>query len=351
MVLYFASSEIDFPDLAREIARVFAGSLVVGCTTCGEIGPAGCTTGRVSAFAFGPQVNARATLFDGMTELKFDHAVAEVEALLRTIADSPERVRSQPERFVFVSLTDGLAGAEELLLTAIASVAPGVQLVGGSAGDDFRFASTWVAVGERACQGGGALVLLEPKLEFEPFHLHHYVREGQAMVVTEAEPTRRLVSRIDGYPAVEVLARVARFDEVTLRAEPSVLLRREPIVFGFVAGPTTFMRSVMTVIGDDLLLGGSLEEGTVIYTMRAGDVVDETRRGIQAALRTVERPVGLLLFNCGGRMWEAASQGRVAELARAMLPIRGAGFTTYGEQFRAVHLNQTLTGLVFGQSP
>jgi hypothetical protein len=170
------------------------------------------------------------------------------------------------------------------------------------------------------------------------------------MVVTEAEPTRRRVSRIDGYPAIEVLARVAGFDEAKLRAEPLVLLGAEPVVFGFVAGPTIFMRSVMTVIGDNLLLAGSLEEGTIIYPMRPGDLVDETRRGIEAALRTVEQPEGLLLFNCGGRMWEATSQGRVAELARAMLPIRGAGFTTYGEQFRAVHLNHTLTGLVFGQS-
>lgn len=349
LVLYFASSEIDFPALARALARAFADSLVVGCTTCGEIGPAGCTIGRVSAFALGSHANARAVLFDRMTELKFDHVVAEIDALVQAIGERPDIVLAQPERHVFVSLTDGLSGTEELLLAAIASAAPGVQLVGGSAGDDFRFASTWVAVGEQARQGGGALLLVEPGLPFLPFHLHHYVRDGEAMVVTGAEPARRRVSRIDGYPAVPLLARVAGFDEAELRADPVAALRARTVVFGFVAGPTMFMRSVMTVIGDDLLLGGSLEEGTVIYLMRAGDLVDETHRGLAAALAAVEQPTSLLLFNCGGRMWEATSQGRVSELARAMLPIRGAGFTTYGEQFRAVHLNQTLTGLVFGQ--
>lgn len=349
LVLYFASSSLDFSALASALTRAFPNSLVVGCTTCGEIGPAGCTIGRVSAFALGRHANARAVLFDRMTELRFDHAVAELDALVRSIGESPDAVATRPERYVFVSLTDGLSGAEELLLAAIASVAPGASLVGGSAGDDFRFASTWVAVGERACQGGGALLLIEPNLAFHPFHLHHYAREGKPMVVTEAEPARRRVSRIDGYPAVDVLARVAGFDGASLRADPVATLQANPVVFGFVAGPTIFMRSVMSVIAEDLLLAGSLEEGTVIYMMRAGDLVDETQRGLAAALAAVEQPEGLLLFNCGGRMWEATSQGRIAELARAMLPIRGAGFTTYGEQFRAVHLNHTLTGLVFGQ--
>jgi hypothetical protein len=351
LVLYFASSEIDFPTLARELTRAFPDSLVVGCTTCGEIGPAGCTTGRVSAFALARPALARAVLFDRMTELKFDRVVAELDAMIQTIGESPKAVLTRPERYVFVSLTDGLSGSEELLLTAIATTAPDVELVGGSAGDDFRFTGTWVAVGDQARQGGGALLLVEPHLTFRSFHLHHYVRHGPPMVVTEADPTRRRVSRIDGYPAVSVLARVAGYDEAELRADPVATLGGHAAAFGFVAGSTIFMRSVMTVIDEELLLGGSLEEGTIIYLMRAGDLVEETRCGLTAALADVEQPAGLLLFNCGGRMLEATLQGRATELARAMLPIRGAGFSTYGEQFRAVHLNHTLTGLVFGSSP
>jgi hypothetical protein len=349
LVLYFASSEIDFPTLARELACTFPESLVVGCTTCGEIGPAGCTIGRVSAFALGPQALARAVVFDRMAELKFDHAIAELDALIRAIGKTPDDVRARAERYVFVSLTDGLSGTEELLLAAIAHASLGVELVGGSAADDFRFTGTAVAVGERVCPGGAALLLVEPHLPFWPFHLHHFVREGSPMVVTEAEPTRRRVSRIDGYPAVSVLARVAGFDEAELRADPAGTLATRPAVFGFMAGPTIFMRSVMNVSEDGLLLGGPLEEGTVIYRMRPGDLIDETRRGIATAMAALERPESLLLFNCGGRIWEASSQGRTSELAQAMLPIRGAGFTTYGEQFRAVHLNHTLTGLVFGR--
>jgi hypothetical protein len=47
-------------------------------------------------------------------------------------------------------------------------------------------------------------------------------------------------------------------------------------------------------------------------------------------------------------MWEAIAQNRVSELADAMHTRIAAGFTTYGEQFGALQVNHTLTGLVLG---
>jgi hypothetical protein len=41
LVLFFCSSEYDLDVLAGEMHRLFAGVRTVGCTTAGEIGPAG----------------------------------------------------------------------------------------------------------------------------------------------------------------------------------------------------------------------------------------------------------------------------------------------------------------------
>ena len=41
LVIFFCSSEYDLDVLVAEINRLFAGIQVVGCTTAGEIGPAG----------------------------------------------------------------------------------------------------------------------------------------------------------------------------------------------------------------------------------------------------------------------------------------------------------------------
>jgi hypothetical protein len=351
LVLFFVSSKLAFADVAKAVAEAFPASLTVGCTTCGEIGPEGCSVGRVSALALAAPLRARAVLLEQVAELKYERYVEAIDVLIAQLLDADGSTLAQrPDDFVFLSLTDGLSGTEELLLAALAGAASKVPLVGGSAADDFEFKATQVALGERVSTGSAVLLLLEPNRPFAAFHLNHYTHAGAPIVVTEADPARRLVSRLDGYPAIPFLAKLVGVDEQRLRDDPFGTLGARQAVFGFEVGPETFMRSVMSIVGEDLLMGGSLEEGALIYPMAAGDVVDATREGLARALERVPDPEGLLLFNCGGRIWEAAARGLISALAAAMQPIPAAGFTTYGEQFGTVQINHTLTGLVFGRA-
>ncbi|MDP1635173.1 MAG: FIST N-terminal domain-containing protein, partial [Gallionellaceae bacterium] len=52
LVLFFCSSEYDLDVLAEEMNRLFAGVQVVGCTTAGEIGPAGYLQHSLSGASF-----------------------------------------------------------------------------------------------------------------------------------------------------------------------------------------------------------------------------------------------------------------------------------------------------------
>ncbi|MBU2631274.1 MAG: FIST domain containing protein, partial [Proteobacteria bacterium] len=52
LVIFFCSSEYDLDVLAAQIHQRFAGVQVVGCTTAGEIGPAGYQTHSLSGVSF-----------------------------------------------------------------------------------------------------------------------------------------------------------------------------------------------------------------------------------------------------------------------------------------------------------
>jgi hypothetical protein len=84
--------------------------------------------------------------------------------------------------------------------------------------------------------------------------------------------------------------------------------------------------------------------------MRGGDLVESTREALQLQISCVPKALGMMLFNCGGRLLEAQGKGVAMELGRALTPIPAAGFTTYGEQFGSMQVNHTLTGVVFGGS-
>ena len=53
LVVFFCSSEYDLDLLAAEMQRLFVGVQVVGCTTAGEIGPAGYRQHSLSGVSFG----------------------------------------------------------------------------------------------------------------------------------------------------------------------------------------------------------------------------------------------------------------------------------------------------------
>ena len=350
VVLFFCSSQLPFEEVAVRVQAAFGEVLTVGSTTCGEIGPDGCTTGRVSAIALSEPVRAAARVIDRAADFRFADGAPLVGALLEDLNETSATLAQRPGDFVLVTLSDGLAGGEEVLLASIHDAAPGVGLVGGSSADDFRFQSTATALRGRAHPGGSVVLLLEPRVPFHPFHLHHFSRSEDPIYITAAQPLERLVSRIDGYPAVPWLAERMGFDEGALRDRPGEVLNQTPVVFGTRNRNATFMRSVMNVQGDSLLMGGAIEEGAIVYLMQGADLIGATRDGIEAASSVVPEPAGALLFNCGGRMWEAATLGKVQELGEAMGRLPCAGFTTYGEQFGTMQINHTLTGLVFGST-
>ncbi len=131
---------------------------------------------------------------------------------------------------------------------------------------------------------------------------------------------------------------------------PAEILRRSACL-GFAHGGDWYMRAVMRLEGDSLLMGGAVAVGTVLRWMEPGDIVAETTAAIARATGGLPtRPAGLLLFHCMGRSRTATSLGLRGPLVDAMCGThRVAGFDTYGEHLGPFLVNETLTGLAFGE--
>lgn len=348
LILFFASSYRNLAGISRGLARQFPQAVTAGCTTMGEIGPLGLTRGAVSAFACGGPSRAAAVLVEDLAAFRVDDGYALVRRLARDLGLGIDELCST--RHVLVTLVDGLSGREEILGAGLDLAAPGIPIVGGSAGDDFRFERTLVAHGGVACSGGAVVILLEPGAPFHPFHLTHHHPTDERLVVTRAVPQRRLVLELNGRPALSVMASILNLTEEQLRLRPVEEISDAGVQFGYRMGSRFYLRSVMTVQGTALRLGGTVEAGAILAIMRAGDIVEETRAGLAEALASLGgRPAGQVCFNCGGRLHEAHSRGVTEAFDRAMRPVPTAGFTTYAEQFGPMLVNHTLTGLVLGR--
>jgi hypothetical protein len=347
LILFFAHPKHDFAALAGGLQRRFPDAITAGCTTMGELGPSGLTQGQAVALALGPPCRAAAVSVPDLCRFRFEDGEGLAADLASQLDLAPDGI--VPGRHVLVTLTDGLSGMEEILVASLGAHLPLVPLVGGSAGDGDRFQRTLVALQGASSAGAAVVLLLEPSVRFHAFQLHHYQPTPGRVVVTRAEPKRRLVSTLNGRPAVDVLAELFGVTPAQLRAGGIAELVRHGIQFGFHVGDSYYMRSVMTLLGDSLLLGGAVEEGAILTVMRAGDIVEATRQGVLEAQRALGGQAEVMLaFSCGGRMLEARDRGVLPQLEAATGQLPCLGFTTYGEQFGSMQVNHTLTALMLG---
>lgn len=346
LILFFAGVNHDTATLARGLQARFPGVPLVGCTSAGEYAGTTHSVGTITAMGLRPPVRAAAELVS-LEAFTFESGGPLLERLAAALGTTRDAL--QPGRHAILTLSDGLSGLGELLGASIGAHAVGIPLVGGCAADDLSFQRTQVVVGDRAHPRGGVVVLLEPNIPFVPFAFHHFHPTDRRVVVTRAEPRRRLVHEIDGWPADLALARLLDVHVDALRADPGGVLSRTPAIFGICQGGVWYVRSVMSLEGESLLMGGSVEEGTVFRWMRPGDLVSETAMALDGLPERLRGPpAATLMFHCLGRMRTARYHGTREALAQVMGRWPVTGFDTFGEHLGPFLVNETLTGLALG---
>lgn len=87
-----------------------------------------------------------------------------------------------------------------------------IPLIGGSAGDDQRFAKTFIYSDGCFHTDCAALILINTSLPFMVFKTQHFVPTDKRLVVTEADTAGRIVKEINGLPAAEEYARMVGVD-------------------------------------------------------------------------------------------------------------------------------------------
>jgi hypothetical protein len=341
-VMWFASAGFDPAQLAGPLAAGFAEAQVIGCSTAGEFTDGVTGTGGVSAVALPQGLLVRVAAALG--ELEPDAAagtgaaVAEVEASFGPLRDL------DPARHLGLVLIDGLHGDEERVNERLGNAAPLLDVVGGSAGDDLAFHRTWVALGDRVSDHGAVLLVAETGVPFRVVKTCSFTSSGRRLRITKADVATRTVLEFDGRPAVEAYA-----EAVGLCPEQidGAVFTSHPV--GLMIDSAPWIRSPQTTTPEGYLrFYAQILEGMEVDVMNSGDLVGETAAAVAAAVAELGgRSSGGVMFNCILRRLEIDARGLAEPFVSSFAGIPVAGFHTYGETWLG-HVNQTLTGVLFG---
>jgi hypothetical protein len=344
-VVFFCSATYDLERLEGALAKHFAGTEVMGCTSAGAISPDGYTERAIVGLSFPTSdftvVSARC---EGLTASSLLRVCSAVDALRRRLLVRAPGANAT-NTFALL-LIDGLAGIEEPVLSAIMRELGDIPLVGGSAGDDLRFKETVVFHQDGFFAQTAVLALVHTERRFELFKTQHIRSLDTKMVVTEADPVRRVVTEINAEPASIEYARLSGAG-----SEPLAPMRLATHPLTVRVGGADYVRSIRSANDDaSLTFYCAIDEGIVLSAGAATDMFDDLQRLFARVERAVGPPSAVLGFDCIFRRLELQERGMKARVSQLLAANNVVGFSTYGEQFQAMHLNQTFSGIAFGEA-
>lgn len=338
LVLLFISPLADLARIARAAPDLPAAQ-VVGCTTAGEISDQGYDQGRIVALGFPARHFAAQALL--VPDLRRISAPDLTDGLLRARQRLADDHPHLPHEFSIL-LVDGLSVSEDELAAALAAGAGSMPMIGGSAGDGTRFRETFVLHGDRLLRNAAVLCVLRGLCPLRPINMDHLRPTQMRLVVTQADPRARTVARLNAEPAAREYARIlgkdpAQLDTFTFAAHPLAVR----------IGPRHHVRAIQRLLpSGELVFFAAIDEGVVLTVTEPHDLAGHLQAALTRLAQPAE-PVAILAFDCILRRIEAQEKqlsGRVGALLRDHGVL---GFSTYGEQIGAMHVNHTMTGYAF----
>lgn len=343
--LVFCSYRFDKDALASAIRTVCGTLPVIGCTSAGELTETGYDENSIAFIGF------KSSVFQFLTHRfpdieAFEPASArEVVRALSAQAESDARALEGDVSHAALFLVDGLSHREELLTMTIQEALGEIPLIGGSSGDGLLFRETSVFHNGYFHSSSAVVAILSTTRPLRAFKAQHYRASSTKMVVTEADPAERRVIEINAEPAVQEYCRLAGWSPADLST--SLFAAHPPMVR---AGGEYHVRSIQAAHEDgSLSFYCAIDEGIVLTIGEPIDVVanlDSLLNEIDASVGGIDHIVG---FDCVLNRIVATERQISREVSSMMKKHRVVGFSTYGEQYHALHVNQTFSGLAIGQ--
>ncbi len=331
--LVFFSDDYDQQELARSLAENLTGP-VVGCTSAGQLSAAGFQRGGITGLTMASDfLEAVPYLITPLSSV--------VEQAQRIGTAVHERMSKTSRKAFGLLLVDGLSSREEILTAELYRALGDVPIIGGSAGDMLKFKQTFVYHQGQMHGDAAVFTLVLTALPFTTFKHHHFHPTRNRLVITEADPPQRIVSEINGETAVNAYARAIAIPVEQLN---SSVFSRYPLMLKL--RDDYFVRSIAGIEPDgSLKFHCAIDKGLVLAIGQGTQPREAMEHDLTHIRTQIGEPVIILGCDCILRRLEMEDLGIAENIGELFATHKIFGFSTYGEQFNSIHVNQTFTGI------
>jgi len=340
----FCTTHYDLSRLGRAL-KALGRTRVVAATTGRAIGREGFISEGVTGFHL---PGGRFKVADALIESTANFGLPDARSLVRRLRARMERGRdaSLPHLFGML-LVDAAPRGEERLIAILGTELGGVPIAGGSAGDVYfnpageRPGAPRILHRGRALRGAAVFCLIASEQPVLALSHHHYIPGRRRLVITEADPERRLVHEINGRNALQVYTAACR-----LKRGPHPVGAFAPYPLMMRIGDQYFARGMQRLYGNGTIeFACAMEPGLVVTVARPADMVSRLREMFANLRATIGRPELVIGFDCAARTVYMEQRGLTPAITSLLEAHAVVGFSTLGEQFNTIHANNSFTCL------
>ncbi len=348
LTVLFITTGYDMGRLGRLLMRNGRQPLIGAATGC-AIGPGGFLRHGITGFVLPAP---RFVVVDALIEDVANFGLPDARKLAASLRGKLKRLHPDASRNVFgLVLVDAGARCEERLIAALGMEFAGLPIAGGSAGDVYFNpaihppGSKQLLYREKAVRNAAVFCLIAAESPVIAVTHNHYRAGRRKIVITEADPERRLVREIDGRPALPQFAAACGF-----RRPPVDAARYASYPLMIRVGGQYFARGVQRIFADGSIeFACAIESGVVAAIGAPDDMVARLEEMFADVVRSVGETELVVGFDCAARTVCMEQEGITAAVQAAFDRHRVVGFAAIGEQFNTAHVNNSFTALAIGR--
>lgn len=333
LCIVFASSLYEQEKVLEGVRSVAPKALLVGCSTAGEIASNGPV--KESSVTIMLLKSDTVKFFGGVGE----NIAGGPRAAGKKAADEVKKA-AQAELTAFMMLPDVLVGnGADIVRGVLDSLGEHFPVVGGAAGDDFKFKKTYQYLNDKVYSGAVIGLGFVGDLKIGIGVKHGWVPIGIPRVVTKSNGS--IVHELDGKPAIQVYDEYFGEEAKDLRNEMLAKLAiTYPLGMKVEGSDEMLIRDPLTVDEKgSITCAAEIPEGSEIQLM-VGSREEAVKVAKEAAQKAVDQlegtpPKAVIIFNCIARnkLFGDRSGEEINAIKEAVgdgVPM--VGFYTYGEQ-------------------
>jgi len=340
-LFFFCSSKYDLSELSKAFNQHFD-CTVIGCTTAGEIALGYKSDGLVALVLSDDAFTLHPIPIADLQSFGLNEAMKSANTVERNLQHSEHL---DGDRMFGFLISDGLAMREEDLIARLNQCFQEIEIFGGSAGDNLEFKETLVFYNSEFHSQSAIFTVIEVKDDFRLFKTQHFIPTNKELITTKVEFKKRIVNEINGEPAAIAYAKINGLDPDNLTTSDFAMY---PLMINL--ANEWYIRSIAEVNPDySLQFYCAIDVGLPLSVASGQDMLERLNEKTDSIAEEFQEIYFTLGCDCILRRVENINKDSIRDFDETFRRLKFIGFNSYGEQYKGVHFNQTMAGVVVGK--